>query len=81
LDETVAPTAINRLAALSAPTPVTYIGGGIVPRLGQFFSDSNFLNRFEHKGRLANYLSQIPTFVITEPYPAFIGISALLAQA
>jgi glucokinase len=57
-----------------------YIGGGIVPRLGQFFNDSDFRYRFEHKGRLTNYLSQIPTFVITEPYPAFIGISALMAM-
>ncbi|PRC94976.1 glucokinase [Solimicrobium silvestre] len=57
-----------------------YIGGGIVPRLGEFFSTSNFRQRFEQKGRFANYLGQIPTYVITEPYPAFIGVSALLAQ-
>jgi len=71
----------GNLAITLGTTGGIYIGGGIVPRLGQFFSDSNFRHRFEHKGRLANYLSQIPTFVITEPYPAFIGISALLAQA
>jgi len=70
----------GNLAITLGTTGGMYIGGGIVPRLGQFFSDSNFRNRFEHKGRLANYLSQIPTYVITEPYPAFIGISALLAQ-
>jgi glucokinase len=58
-----------------------YIGGGIVPRLGEFFAQSNFRQRFEQKGRFANYLAQIPTFVITEPYPAFIGISALLSQS
>ncbi len=57
-----------------------YIGGGIVPRLGRFFDQSPFRQRFEQKGRFANYLEQIPTFVITEPYPAFIGISAMLQQ-
>lgn len=57
-----------------------YIGGGIVPRLGQFFSESNFRQCFVQKGRFNSYLNQIPTFVITEPYPAFIGISALLSQ-
>jgi glucokinase len=57
-----------------------YIGGGIVPRLGQFFTDSNFRQRFVQKGRFNNYLNQIPTYVITEPYPAFIGISAMLTQ-
>ncbi|PRC95182.1 glucokinase [Solimicrobium silvestre] len=57
-----------------------YIGGGIVPRLGSYFNQSHFRQRFEQKGRFANYLEQIPTFVITEPYPAFIGISAMLGQ-
>lgn len=70
----------GNLAITLGTTGGMYIGGGIVPRLGQFFSDSNFRNRFEHKGRLTKYLSHIPTYVITEPYPAFIGVSALLAQ-
>ena len=58
-----------------------YIGGGIVPRLGLFFSESNFRQRFVQKGRFEQYLNAIPTYVITEPYPAFIGVSALLEQA
>ena len=57
-----------------------YIGGGIVPRLGQFFTDSNFRKCFIQKGRFEEFLNPIPTYVITEPYPAFFGISALLAQ-
>lgn len=57
-----------------------YIGGGIVPRLGKRFTNSSFRHRFEQKGRFCSYLEKIPTFVITEAYPAFIGISALLAR-
>jgi glucokinase len=57
-----------------------YIGGGIVPRLGERFHRSCFRRRFEQKGRLAGYLSQIPTYVITAAYPAFIGVSAVLAE-
>ncbi len=57
-----------------------YIGGGIVPRLGQRFVDSAFRTRFESKGRFANYLAQIPTYVITAEYPAFLGVSAILAE-
>ena len=57
-----------------------HIGGGIVPRLGSFFMNSGFRQRFEQKGRLSSYMQQIPVFVITEPYPAFIGIPALIAQ-
>jgi glucokinase len=57
-----------------------YIGGGIVPRLGQLFFDSPFRVRFEAKGRLQPYLARIPTFLITEQYPAFLGVSAILSE-
>ena len=71
----------SNLAITLGATGGIYIGGGIVPRLGTFFAESGFRARFEHKGRLSHLLEQIPTFVITEPYPAFIGIAALLAQS
>ena len=57
-----------------------YIGGGIVPRLGRLFAESPFRARFETKGRLSGYLQRIPTFLITEEYPAFLGVSAILAE-
>jgi glucokinase len=57
-----------------------YIGGGIVPRLGTRFDQSAFRSRFENKGRFSGYLAQVPTFVITAEYPAFVGVSALLGE-
>ena len=57
-----------------------YIGGGIVPRLGHLFAASPFRARFETKGRLSAYLERIPTFLITEQYPAFLGVSAILSE-
>ena len=57
-----------------------YIGGGIVPRLGERFAASPFRSRFEQKGRFVAYLAQVPTFVITADYPAFLGVSAILAE-
>lgn len=57
-----------------------YIGGGIVPRLGELFAASPFRARFEAKGRLSGYVARIPTWLITEPYPAFFGVSAILAE-
>ncbi|QYF94705.1 glucokinase [Massilia sp. PAMC28688] len=57
-----------------------YIGGGIVPRLGHLFAQSPFRARFEAKGRLQPYLERIPTFLITEQYPAFLGVSAILSE-
>ena len=41
-----------------------YIGGGIVPRLGDLFDRSDFRQRFEAKGRFQAYLAQMPVFVI-----------------
>jgi glucokinase len=57
-----------------------YIGGGIAPRLGRLFTESSFRARFEDKGRLAPYLARIPTYLITEHYPALRGISAMLSD-
>ncbi|WP_250533445.1 bifunctional transcriptional regulator/glucokinase [Caballeronia sp. AZ10_KS36] len=57
-----------------------YIGGGIVLKLGDLFHKSPFRERFESKGRFQQYLSGIPTYVITAEYPAFLGVSAILAE-
>jgi glucokinase len=55
-----------------------YIAGGIVPKLGTVFAASAFRKRFEAKGRLQPYLARIPTYVVTHPFPAFLGLSKLL---
>jgi glucokinase len=55
-----------------------FIGGGIVPRLGEYFDHSDFRARFEAKGRFASYLAQIPTWVITASNPALIGAAVAL---
>ncbi|MGZ3183289.1 MAG: glucokinase [Telluria sp.] len=57
-----------------------YIGGGIVPRMGEYFLRSQFRTRFEAKGRFSGYLAQIPTFVISTPNPAFHGVASILAE-
>ncbi|HUJ98190.1 MAG TPA: glucokinase, partial [Stellaceae bacterium] len=55
-----------------------YIAGGIVPRLGASFAASRFRERFEAKGRFRPYLASIPTYVVTHPIPAMLGLAALL---
>lgn len=55
-----------------------YIGGGIVPQLGEFFAQSSFRSRFEAKGRYQPYLARIPTWVIRSPHVALTGASAAL---
>ncbi|MFK7890877.1 MAG: glucokinase [Granulosicoccus sp.] len=55
-----------------------FIGGGIVPRLGDFFAESGFRNEFEAKGRLQGYMENVPSYVIHSPYPALVGAAQLL---
>lgn len=55
-----------------------YMGGGIVPKLGDYFARSPFRTRFEQKGRLSSYLARIPTYVIRAEYPALLGAAQAL---
>lgn len=55
-----------------------YIGGGIVPRLGERFRQLPFRARFEDKGRFRAYLEAIPTWVITAESPALLGAARTL---
>jgi glucokinase len=55
-----------------------FIGGGIVPRLGQRFAQLPFRDHFESKGRFRDYLAAIPTWVITAESPALLGAARAL---
>lgn len=57
-----------------------YIGGGIVPRLGERFFQSQFRTRFESKGRFDSYLKCIPTALITDTLVALAGSAMALEQ-
>ena len=57
-----------------------YIGGGIVPRLGETFFTSRFRERFEAKGRFQAYLQAVPTFLITDTLAALSGAVLALEQ-
>lgn len=53
-----------------------YIGGGIVPRLGDRFFASSFRDRFEAKGRFSSYLQAVPSAVIVDTLVALDGAVA-----
>jgi glucokinase len=57
-----------------------YIGGGIVPRLGERFFESRFRERFEAKGRFQSYLQAVPTLLITDTLAALGGAALALEQ-
>jgi glucokinase len=71
-------TAASNLAVTLGATGGIYIGGSIVPRLGEFFDQSGFRKRFEQKGRFSHYVGNIPTYVIAAPEATFFGASAIL---
>jgi glucokinase len=71
-------TVAGNLALTLGAKGGVYIGGGIVPRLGERFAASQFRERFEGKGRFRDYLAPIPTFVVTHKLPAFLGCAAKL---
>ncbi|WP_028536673.1 glucokinase [Paludibacterium yongneupense] len=71
--------AAGNLALTLGSVGGVYIGGGIVPRLGELFLSSPFRSRFEDKGRFSGYLAAIPVFLIESRYPALIGAGAALS--
>lgn len=57
-----------------------FIGGGIVPRLGDRFFQSRFRERFEAKGRFRDYLADVPTALITDTLAALGGAALAIEQ-
>jgi len=57
-----------------------YIAGGIVPKLGNYFDRSRFNEEFLAKGRFSDYLAPVPVYVITNEFPAFVGLRAELMR-
>lgn len=71
-------TVASNLAVTLGAHGGIYIAGGIVPRLGGFFAEAGFRERFLDKGVMTKFVEPIPTFVITHPLPAFLGLLAAL---
>lgn len=57
-----------------------YIAGGIPAKLGEYFFNSRFRKEFEAKGRFDQYLKPIPTYLITHPFIAFVGLQNFLSH-
>ncbi len=55
-----------------------YLTGGILPRFIDFLKQSDFRRRFEDKGRFADYLRDIPVYIVTHPNPGLLGAAVAL---
>ena len=71
-------TVASNLAVIVNSFGGLYIGGGIVPKMVDFFIKSEFRSRFEDKGRYRPYLVNMPIYIIMEEFPAFLGASYAL---
>lgn len=74
-------TVAGNLALTLGARGGVHIAGGVVPRLLDSFLASGFRERFEAKGRFRDYMAPIPAWVVTHPYPAFLGLAGLATQA
>ena len=56
-----------------------YLAGGLLGSIPSFLRDSDFRDRFDTKGRGNAVASDVPTYLITEKYPALIGCASMLS--
>lgn len=69
--------AANLTLSLGA-TGGVYIGGGIVPNLGDYFIHSSFRTAFETKGRFKGFMQKVPVYIVEADNPALRGAAAAL---
>lgn len=61
------------LAVTLGSTGGIYIAGGIVPRLGGYFTDSAFLYWLHNKGRFSEFVHDMPVYIVNDGEPALYG--------
>jgi len=71
-------SAAGNLALTVCARGGVYIGGGIVPALGDFVLDSPLRRRFEERAGLAAYVRDIPLHLIVEANPGLLGAQVWL---
>lgn len=71
-------TISSNLTCMTSAFGGVYIGGGIIPRIINYFLESDFRCRFVDKGRFRSFLAKVPVYVIMHDYPAMLGSSYAL---
>lgn len=70
-------TVAGNLAITLGCSGGVFLIGGILPRFVERFAASGFRTRFENKGRFADYMRAIPTYLVTHENPALLGLAGL----
>lgn len=73
-------TAAGNLALTVGAVGGVYIGGGIVPRMIDFLKTTPLRRRFEEKGKMSEYVAEIPLFIVTEEAPGLVGARAFAVR-
>lgn len=70
----------GNLAVTLGATGGIYIAGGIVPRLGQYFIDSEFTLWLFKKGRFSEFVKDMPVSIVQRGEPALYGTYTCLQK-
>lgn len=57
------------------------LGGGILPKISDFFMKSEFVDRFLDKGRMRDYVDLVPIRMIIKEGAALVGAGAVLQES
>jgi glucokinase len=68
--------AAGDLALMFCALGGVYIGGGLVKRLGGLFDVERFRASFVAKGRFVDYLTRLPTYLVTRRDPGLLGAAS-----
>ncbi len=71
-------TVAGDLALTLAARGGIYLAGGILPQIAHALAGSRFRERFVAKGRYRHYLETLPTYLLTHPVPALLGLRTLV---
>ena len=72
--------AAGNLALKVLSTGGLYIGGGIAPKLIDYFTTREFMQAFTDKGRFSEMLKNVPVKLILEPKTALLGAAVFAIQ-
>lgn len=68
------------LALVFDATGGIFIGGGIAPRMVDILRSGPFRAGFEDKAPYTDLMRRIPTYVLTQPVPAFSGLAEIVSR-
>jgi len=71
----------GNLALKVVATGGTFVGGGIAPKILRKLSSTTFMKAFTAKGRVSNWLKDVPVRVITNDKAALFGAGRVAALA